>query len=303
MPLVQGGCVTIGNFDGVHLGHQSMIARLKLRAGEAGVPAVVMTFDPPPVELLRPGQLPPRLTTLEQKLELLEQCGIDCTLVVPTTRDLLNLSPEQFFDEVVRDVLRASGMVEGPNFCFGHRREGTVETLARLCQDHGMSIDIVEPVTRDGVVVSSTVIRGLVTQGRLAEAVELLGHPCRLRGTVVSGAERGRQLGFPTANLDGVETLLPPHGVYAAVVQLDGTQWPAAVNIGPNPTFGEEASRVEVHLIGYTGDLYGRPLDAGLLDRLRSIRKFPDAAALREQLVLDCREAEAAVSKWQEGRG
>ena len=297
----RGGCATIGNFDGVHRGHQSMISRLVQHASSAAVPAVVMTFDPPPVELLRPGQVPPRLTTLDQKLELLESCGVDCVLVVATTRDLLELSPEAFFQSIVRDVLDARGMVEGPNFCFGRRRAGTVETLAELCRASGMTLDVVQPLMRDGVVVSSTVIRGLVSQGRLEEAVELLGHSCKLRGTVVQGAGRGRQLGFPTANLGNVATLVPPQGVYAAAVELDGTRWPAAVNIGPNPTFDEAADRIEIHLIGYSGDLYGRQLDAGLLARLREVRKFPDAQALQQQLAIDCREAEAAVNRFTSG--
>lgn len=282
-----GGYVSIGNFDGVHRGHQRMIAALVELARRDGAPAVVLTFDPHPIALLAPGRIPPQLSTVESKAELLDACGVDVLIVYPTDRPLLNLSPAEFFERVVRDELQARGLVEGPNFCFGKDRAGDVGRLQVLCEEAGMSLTIVEAVTEGGRIVSSSAIRAALQAGRLDEALAMLGRPYRLTGVVRPGAGRGQSLGFPTANLTDVATMLPADGVYAARAVLDGDVRPAAVHIGPNPTFAEQHSKLEVHLLDFAGQLYGRSLTIELLARLRATMQFPDAEALKRQLSED----------------
>ncbi|MGE3315049.1 MAG: bifunctional riboflavin kinase/FAD synthetase [Planctomycetaceae bacterium] len=281
------GFVSIGNFDGVHRGHQTMIAALVRNAKQASVPSVVMTFDPHPIALLRPEHTPPNLCTVEHKVELLTRFGVDCVIVYPTDREFLQLSPIEFFDNVVRRELEASGLVEGPNFYFGHDRQGNVATLRELCDAAGVELEVISPVVVGSCLVSSSAIRSQILAGSLASAVEMLGHPFRIRGTVVHGAERGRTIGFPTANLSDVATLLPADGVYAGIVRLDERSWRAAVHIGSNPTFGESGRKLEVHLLDFQGDLYHRTLDVDLVDRVRGTEKFSGAEALKKQLLMD----------------
>lgn len=293
----RGGFVAIGNFDGVHRGHQSMIAVLVGRARDAGVPAVVLTFDPHPIHLLRPGQAPPSLSTVERKAGLLGKAGVDYVIAYPTDQQLLNLEPERFFQDIVRAHLDARGLVEGPNFFFGKNRAGDVQTLERLCQSAGLTLDVVPPFALGEQLVSSSAIRSLISQGRLAQAREMLGHPYRLQGTVVQGESRGRLLGFPTANLEGVKTLVPAEGVYAGAVTLADQGHPAAINVGSNPTFGEESQKIEVHVLGFNGDLYGQQLNVDLLERLRDTVKFPGVDDLKNQLANDMQGAEAAYRR------
>ncbi|MGD9856821.1 MAG: bifunctional riboflavin kinase/FAD synthetase [Planctomycetaceae bacterium] len=282
-----GGCVSIGNFDGVHRGHQQMIAALVEQARRDAVPAVVMTFDPHPITLLAPGRVPPRLSTLERKAELLEACEVDVLVAYPTDRHLLSLSPVEFFARVVQGELQARGLVEGPNFCFGKDRAGDVETLRALCDAAGMSLTVVEAVTEGDLIVSSSAVRAALKTGRMSDAVRMLGHPYRLTGRVGPGAGRGRAIGFPTANLIDVETMLPAQGVYAAQAHVEGVVHPAAVHLGPNPTFAEEDSKLEVHVLDFAGDLYGQSLSIDLLARLRATMHFSDAVALQNQLKED----------------
>lgn len=287
----QGGVVAIGNFDGVHRGHRSMIAALLHRAREAAAPAVVFTFDPHPIALLRPQENPPPLSTIERKLELLEGCGVDCTVVYPTDRALLELTPREFFDQVILGRLAARGLVEGPNFFFGHDRAGDIATLAGFCGQAGLSLDIVPPVKVGELIVSSTQIRRLVLAGDVRSAAELLGSPYRIRGRVSRGSGRGRTLGFPTANLEQVRTVMPREGVYAGRARI-GDGWRAAgINIGPNPTFAEQAHKFEVHVIDYQGDLYDAWLEVELLDRLRDTRPFDGLDSLKQQLERDVAQA------------
>ncbi len=287
----RGGYVSIGNFDGVHLGHQRIVGELVQTAHQQTRPAVVFTFDPHPVYLLRPQDAPPSLSTLERKAELLDRCGVDCLIAFPTTKALLALEPEQFFEQIIRGELQARGLVEGPNFRFGHNRRGDVEMLERLCTEARLTLTIVPPVVIEGRVVSSSVIRKLIAEGRIAQAVALLGHPYRLTGRVEPGADRGRSIGFPTANLTAVKTLIPPDGVYAGIGHVQGRPFPAAVHIGPNPTFGEAQRKLEVHLVGFEGELYGSRLDVDLLERLRAIRRFENVETLKQQLQEDVAEA------------
>ena len=283
----RGGYASIGNFDGVHRGHQAMLNALTSRSRSDGVPAVAVTFDPHPIALLRPEATPPPLTSIDYRAELLGRYGVDVTVVIPTDRQLLSLTAEEFFDRVVRGELHAKGLVEGPNFFFGRNRSGNVTVLRSLCAAHGLAFDVVPPVTVDEQLVSSSVIRSLIEAGDIGHAVRLLGHPYRIRGTVGRGAERGRTLGFPTANLFNVATLTPGNGVYAALVHTTEGRRATAVNVGPNPTFGEAARKIEAHILDFDGDLYGRTLDIDFVDRIRDVKRFASVDELREQLQHD----------------
>jgi riboflavin kinase/FMN adenylyltransferase len=294
---LRSGAVAIGNFDGVHLGHARIVERLIARARQVGGPAVVFTFDPHPVQLLRPDLAPPPLTWTDRKAELLARLGVDAVIAYPTDKALLALAPEQFFDSVVRSGLGARAMVEGSNFYFGHNRSGTIEVLHRLTDEAGIVLEVVEPVVVAGEVVSSSRVRRLVGEGRVAEARALLTEPYRIRGTVVAGAGRGATIGFPTANLHGIDTILPAPGVYAGCAQVDKRIWPAAIHIGPNPTFGEQTLKVEVHLIGWQGSLAGRMLEVDFWVRLRGTERFAGVDELVAQLARDvARSAEIANS-------
>jgi riboflavin kinase/FMN adenylyltransferase len=285
----RGGVVAIGNFDGVHRGHQAMIAELRRRADAAGTPAVAVTFEPPPVELLRPQAAPPRLMTLERKAECLRAAGADGVLAIPTDRELLALSAETFFGDILRGRLDIRGVVEGPNFRFGQGRKGDVELLRRLCEQSGLTCAVVPPVEVAGRMVSSSAVRDLILSADLPAAAELLGRPHEAIGVVARGAARGATLGFPTANVGGIATLLPPDGVYAGRTDVDGRLYAAAIHIGPNSTFGETTRTFEAHLLDFSGDLYGRTLRTELLAKVRDTVKFDGPAALVEQLRADCR--------------
>jgi riboflavin kinase / FMN adenylyltransferase len=303
---LRGGAVAIGNFDGVHLGHARLIERLLAMAKQVGGPAVAFTFDPPPTRILRPEAAPEPLVWLERKVEILAELGADAVFVYPTDRAFLEMEARRFFDHVVRDRLCARAMVEGPNFFFGHNRSGNVEVLRRFCAEANMPFELVKPVEIDGQIVSSSRVRLLVMEGRLDEARAMLGRPYRIRGVVVRGAGRGAKIGYPTANIDQIDTLMPGEGIYAARALVrsrhtpcaeaaDGTRgvpatevWhPAAVCLGPNPTYGEEGQKVEVHLIGFQGTIYDQPLMVDFLARLRDIKRFDSTDALVAQMAQD----------------
>jgi riboflavin kinase / FMN adenylyltransferase len=284
---VRGGAVAIGNFDGVHLGHARIVERLLAQAKAIGGPAVVFTFDPHPVRILRPQQAPPPLTWTDRKAELLAELGVDTTIAYPTDEALLQLAPAEFFQRIVTAALGAKAMVEGANFFFGHNRTGTIEVLRQLCESKNIALEVVEPMVIDGEAVSSSRVRKLISAGRVDEANRLLTGPYRIRGMVRHGAARGAKIGFPTANVDAIDTLLPGPGVYAGCTSHAGTVWPAAINVGGNPTFGEQAVKVEVHLIGFHDSLYGLPLEVDFLGRLRNIVQFPNVDNLKAQLASD----------------
>ncbi len=274
-----------------------MLATLVERAHARSVPAVALTFDPHPTELLRPGTAPPRLTTIKHRGNLLQQYGVDCVIVLPTTHKFLGMTAEEFFHTFVRTELQARGLVEGPNFYFGKNRSGSITVLRGFCNASNLTLDVVSPVVVDEQLVSSSVIRSLVEAGDIGESVRLLGHPYRLTGTVCRGAGRGGTLGFPTANLDDIETLIPGNGVYAATVELNQRRLAAAVNIGPNPTFGESARKVEVHLLDLREDLYGMLIDVDFIRQIRPVVRFASAEELVQQLGHDIAEVRRLVGK------
>jgi riboflavin kinase/FMN adenylyltransferase len=284
---IRRGAVTIGNFDGVHRGHARIVERLLVKANEVGGPAIVFTFDPHPVRLLRPDAAPPPLTWTDRKAQLLDELGVTAVIAYPTDEALLALSPAEFFARIVRDQLGARAMVEGPNFYFGRGRAGNIDVLGQLCEQSGVSLEIVPPLVVGGQYVSSSRVREAIAAGNVDLARQLLTRPYRIRGMITHGAGRGAKIGFPTANVAAIDTLLPGQGVYAARAITQAGFWPAAVNIGPNPTFGEHALKVEVHLIDFAGSLYGQPLEVDFLARLRSIQPFPSVEALKAQLSHD----------------
>lgn len=288
---VRGGAVTVGNFDGVHRGHAKIVERLREQARRVGGPAVVFTFDPHPVRLLRPAQAPPPLTWTDRKAQLLAELGVDAVIAYPTDEELLHLTDREFFDQILRGLLHAKAFVEGSNFCFGRDRTGTIDVLRRYAAEAGLTVDVVEPLTLNGDIVSSSRVRKMIAAGQIDEARQLLTRPYRIRGLVRHGASRGAKIGFPTANIDAVDTLLPGPGVYAGRAAVAGNLWPAAINLGPNPTFGEQAVKVEVHLIGFHGNLYGMPLEVDFEARLRDVRTFSGIEELKTQLQSDVQRA------------
>ncbi len=295
--LPQGGAVAIGNFDGVHKGHQQMIANLVVLAHKKKTTSVVLTFSPHPIELLRPQYVPPWLSTLEQKAELLQQYGVDDVIAYPIDFEFLQLSPRQFFDEIIQKKLQAVGMVEGENFCFGHQRSGNITTLQTLCNQFDIELDILKPVKIDGEAVSSTRIRNAITAREMQQAVTLLGHPYCLKGNVISGEKRGRELGFPTANLSDIKTLIPAEGVYAGIVHHANSDWIAAINVGSNPTFEQNQQKIEVHLLDYQGDLYHQELTVGFLQEIRSVKQFASKEELQHQLQIDIEQIRKVVEQ------
>ena len=292
----RGGVVSIGNFDGVHQGHSRIVGRLLDMARRQEVHAVVLTFDPHPARLLRPLQAPAPLSWTEHKAQLLHELGVDAVVAYPTDAALLALTAGEFFDCIVLGRLRARGMVEGQNFFFGHDRGGNIEVLGKFCRDSGIPLEVVEPVQIDGQVVSSSRVRTLISAGAVAEAARLLTRPYRIRGRVVHGQGRGNRLGYPTANIGRVDTLLPSEGIYVGQAWIDGCCYATAMSLGSNPTFGESEKKVEAFLLDYHGDLYGRPIEIDFLARLRDIKRFDSADQLIDQMALDVQETRRIVA-------
>jgi riboflavin kinase/FMN adenylyltransferase len=283
----RGGAITIGNFDGVHLGHQSLLREAARQARTFSGPAIAVTFDPSPVQVLRPDLAGPLLTTMEDRLALLQLHGADHVLILRTTSALLQLSPRTFFEQILVGELKARAIVEGYNFCFGRNREGTVDVLRALCAEQALPFTLMPPQEVLGQPVSSSRVRAELLAGQVESVAQLLGRAYRITGTVSVGQRRGATLGFPTANLHDVPTLLPGDGVYHVRVELNGANWHGAANVGPNPTFSENARKVEVHLIGFQGDLYGKTLAVEFIAKLRDTKKFSSVDELVAQIRAD----------------
>lgn len=296
--------VAIGNFDGVHVGHQRLIDEAVDAARALGGDAVVYTFDPHPARLFAPDRAPPLICTHDRKLELLAARGVDVCIVEPFTRELASMGPDEFLEQIFRAVLGARVIVVGFDFTFGRQRAGNVETLRAFGAAHGVDIRVIEAVRDDSVVASSTAVRARVAGGDLPGAAALLGRDFDLDGQVVRGAGRGRELGIPTANVDiGASELLPPLGIYATWVQLLDSEQPdrryaAATSLGTNPTFGAGAPpTLEAYLLDFEGDLYGRRLRVGFIERLRGEIAFEGVDALLETIQDDVARTRAIFAK------
>src|SRR5687767_11748219 len=289
--------LALGNFDGLHRGHLKIIERVKRGAAEHGGTPMAMTFDPHPPRIVRPDKAPPLLMTKAQRLEALHRAGIGCVAVVRFTRELSAWEPEAFVRTVLVEWLRVSEVWVGANFLFGHDRSGNFSLLRTLGQRYGFRADKIDPVRYKDFVVSSTRIRRLVTEGRMDEAGALLGHAYYIDGRIVEGRKRGREIRFPTANMATDNELVPPHGVYATIMTIDGIMRAGLTNIGIRPTFGETGVTVETHVLQYAADLYGRHVRLAFVQRLRDERRFEDVDALRTQIEADVRRAERLFSR------
>ncbi len=284
--------LALGNFDGLHRGHSKIIDRIRRGAAERGGTALVLTFDPHPPRVVRPDKAPLLLMTLDQKIEALGRAGVQGAAVVRFTHELSRWAPETFVKTVLVDWLRVAEVWVGADFLFGRDRSGNFSLLRALGGQHGFRAEKIDPVRYKDFVVSSTRIRRLVAEGRVDEAGALLGHHFFIDGTVVRGAGRGRELGIPTANLETPNELVPPDGVYATTVSIEGVVHPSVTNIGLRPTFADAARAVvETHVLGVDRDLYGQCLRVGFVQRLRDERRFPDVDALKAQIDADVRRA------------
>jgi riboflavin kinase / FMN adenylyltransferase len=284
--------LALGNFDGLHRGHQKIVERIRRSAADRGATALVLTFDPHPPRVVRPDKAPPLLMTMPQKVAALDRAGLHGVAVVRFTEAFSRLSPDQFVRQVLVDWLRVAEVWVGADFLFGHERAGTFSVLRALGTQYGFRVEKIDPVRYKEFVVSSTRIRRLVAEGRVDEAGALLGHHYTIEGSITAGAGRGRTLGFPTANLSTDNELVPPTGVYATTAELHGTRWPAVTNIGVRPTFETAgAVTVETHVLGLQADVYGARLSLSFIQRLRDERRFADVDALREQIGADIRRA------------
>ena len=291
--------VTIGVFDGVHRGHQAIIGHAVKRARDLGVQSVVVTFDPHPSEVVRPGSHPAVLTEPVRKAELLEQMGVDALCVVPFTPAFSQLSPEAFVHDVLVEALHASVVVVGDNFRFGHRAAGDVPLLATLGRSFGFGVEEAPLVVEDGLVFSSTYIRSCVDAGDVRAAAAALGRPHRLGGVVVRGDQRGRELGFPTANLMCHRyAAIPADGVYACWLVRGGVhsgRQMAAVSVGTNPTFSGRERRVEAYVLDFDGDLYGERVSLDFVEHLREQRAYTGIEPLVAQIREDVEQTRALL--------
>ena len=285
--------VTLGNFDGVHLGHQRIMKLLTERGAILRVPTVAVTFEPHPMSVLRPEAAPKRILTPDQKREVLGKMGIDLLLVIEFTREFSRKNPKEFIREVLFEKLRASELVLGTNFRFGHGRAGDLETLTSLGSVFGFEVRRVEPALRGGKMISSSRIRQTLSEGHAAEAARMLGRAYFVDGTVVRGDGRGKEMGFPTANIRVSGDLLLADGVYATSARLDGGVYHGMSHVGQRPTFGLLERAVETHLFEFSGDAYQKSLRLLFHRRLRDTIAFEGPHALRKQLVKDREQAMA----------
>ena len=287
-----GAVVTIGNFDGVHLGHRHILQTLAERAREVGGSACLLTFDPPPSRVVGRRKAVPQITTLEDRQWLVDDAGVDVMVIEPFTPELAAWSPERFVSEILHGRFDPVEVWVGYDFAFGRDRAGDVHFLEAWFKEHGVTVRQLHAVTGDGGdIISSTRVRELMTQGDVGAAAALLGRPHFVRGPVVQGDRRGRTIGFPTANVASVTELLPANGVYATWLSVDGVAWPSVTNVGQRPTFQGEGVRVETHVFDFDSDLYGRDVAVWFHSRLRGEQRFDGIDALVQQIREDAAEA------------
>ncbi|HEX5973373.1 MAG TPA: bifunctional riboflavin kinase/FAD synthetase [Gemmatimonadaceae bacterium] len=298
-PHVRGTVITVGTFDGVHRGHLDVLARLVDRARDVGLPSLLVTFEPHPLEVVRPESAPLLLSTRHEKLAALASTGLEYVAIVPFTPAFARRSAEQFVDLTLRERFRMSELLIGHDHGFGRGREGDAETLRELGRARGFHVDVVPPVqSASGEPVSSSRIRRAVADGRLDDAAAGLGRPYALTGTVVAGDARGRLLGYPTLNVEpeSPRKLLPLDGVYAVDVATPRGRFGGMLSVGGRPTFDDDRRTIEAHLFEASGDFYGDVVQVSFVARLRDIVRFPDAVTLAGQLAVDERDARRALT-------
>lgn len=295
----RGAIVTVGTFDGVHRGHQAVLEEIRVRAGDTGRRAVLLTFHPHPLRIVRPEAAPRLLTTPVEKKEILAETGLDYAVFLRFTQELSQYSPRRFVKEILVGRLGVNELVIGYDHGFGRGRSGDVDTLRSIGRELGFAVDVVPPVDVGGEPVSSSRIRAAVAQGRLDLATEGLGRPYSLRGFVVRGDGRGRTLGFPTANLStgSSDKLLPPAGIYAVRGVLRAGVFSGALHLGPRPTFEGSPPSIELHLIDFSGEIYGEDVRVDFLEYLRPVHAFESIEALKRQMGADVERARAVVAR------
>jgi riboflavin kinase/FMN adenylyltransferase len=288
-PRFKGGVLSVGVFDGVHVGHQRVLGRAVERARSLGAPAVVFTFHPHPLAVLRPQETPPRIQTFGRKLDLMREIGIAAVIWPHDSAVILAMPPQEFFEKVVCDALAARAVVEGGDFRFGTGAGGDRRMLESLARERGIEVEFVGEMLVGGERVSSTRIRRLIAAGNVAEAARCLGRPYRFQGTVVEGHHRGAKLGYPTINIDSPRFLVPAEGVYAGRALVLDKSYPAAISVGRMPTFqAQHPLVVEAFLLDFEGELYGEQAALDFLEYLRPQQAFADAEALKRQMAADC---------------
>lgn len=292
-----GGVVAIGNFDGVHRGHQALIARVKALAETRSAKSGVLVFEPHPRVFFRPQEEHFDLTPLEMKLELLAQCGLDMAAVRTFNGELSRLSAQAFVERILIDWLKVSHVVVGYDFFFGHKRSGTPETLKAEGLTHGFGVDVIAPQAEDGEVFASSAIRAKLSAGDVAGAAGDLGRWWRVRGPVVGGAQRGGPMGFPTANVVMPKGTALGHGIFAVRVMVDGKRHDGAAYLGTRPTFDDGKPVLEVFLFDFSGDLYGKEIEVVFISQIRPDRKFDTVEALVAQMEVDCADARDVLAK------
>ncbi len=284
--------VALGTFDGVHIGHQQIVSRAVELARAIDGTSVVFTFSNHPLSIVDPNRCPLQIVAYEYKNQLMEAMGVDVLLTIPFTHQFLTLSPGEFI-KLLADNLRPTYIVVGPNYSFGYKGTGTPETLENAGCEFGFKTEIQQAVYVDDIIVSSTIIRQMITQGNVHQAARLLGRPLQIQGTVIAGEKRGRTLGYPTANIAINEGLaIPDDGVYVVQIAVGKFQYKGVANVGTNPTFNCSERRIEIYLLNFAGNLYGKTVTVAFLDRIRGEIAFTTAEQLKMQIALDIKVAE-----------
>ncbi len=299
IPPLGSSAITLGNFDGVHLGHRELFRHVVKIARQLNCPSVVYTFDPHPLKFLAPGKAPLLLNTPVEKRRLIAASHIDYLVETPFNNNFATMSPEQFVDEILIAKLHVKALVVGYDYSFGKGRRGDTKFLKTYGDEKGFTVEVLQPVGADGVPYSSTRIRTMIAAGDVAGVVRLLGRQYNLEGRVVPGDQRGREMGFPTANLETDKELLPASGVYAVKVRHGSQEYGGVVNLGQRPTFGGGSSTIEVHLLDYTGQLYDHNLRIYFVERLRGERKFSSVEELVNAIAADVLRARQILSSVQ----
>ena len=282
---------SLGNYDGVHLGHQAVLQKTVEQARRLFLPSVAVTFDPVPKKILYPETAPPLIQTVEQRLRKLELLGLDHSIVVAFDHHLADKSPEDFVREYLTGILRIKGFVVGQNFSFGHQKKGNLSLLAKMGMELDFFVEAVPEIQVDGARISSSLIREMIRQGKMEKARHYLGSPFAVIGSVVEGERLGGRLGIPTANLDVENELLPARGVYITLALLPSGSHPSVTNVGMRPTFGGQKLTVEAHLIDFSGDLYGQRMELQFLRKLRDEARFSNADELKAHILADIEAA------------
>jgi riboflavin kinase/FMN adenylyltransferase len=284
--------ITIGNFDGVHRGHLALFKKVRERSDAIRGQAAVMTFEPHPIRIMKSGKAIPLITPVKQKLELIGKAGIDVIFCVPFTREFAAITAESFVLNILLGKIGVKELVVGYDYSFGHQREGNVDFLQKMGDKWGFRVHVMGPIHVEEAPVSSTLIRGLVQNGRLSEAKTQLGRDYQISGTVVKGQNRGgRLLGIPTANLNLIDELIPRRGVYAVTVIVDDRAYNGVTNIGYNPTFGDTGLTVETHLLDFAEDILGKTIKVNFIQRLRDEVSFDSIQDLSDQIGRDIQQA------------